>query len=553
MKNLFWEKYTGGGRYPPSREGHSFSYSSALKLWLMFGGVGTQRSNEVFTYDPSTQNWRNVRTTGTAPCERCYHLTWVDDINHKLFLHGGQNVKRDALKDFFVLDLNRMEWTKKFNIKAPSGRVHSAGCKTFDTFYLYGGTSSDIPLCDDIWTFPYTDIDWARPEARWPDWRQVRLSGEVPTGRKGHTICAAVDRLIIFGGITSDSYTSDLYLVEIGNFTCHLLHATGTGPNPRAYHNAALLNSKYMVVFGGVESRKKGVAERVFILNDLFLLDLDNYNWTVPFLGGLCPSRRYGSSMDWGFSSDGKGQLLLVGGLEQTYCGMEVFSLVENEVSSSAQWTQETIEAKTRQKLTTADSTLMEQKKRIIELEEQVYDARDYVAAMQKENQDAVSAFKTEREQAQKQLVQMNMKLDISKNRVQEQNEELQLQAKAAEMLKAKHVLLDKRAEQLELMVKKAESLLITLDASYNEVITLNAGSGFRPLRPDKQTELNSRKKKHQDKLMQVRTRYQDLATQLETLEAQIASKEERLRSLGASDRFDQVDELHDSLEEEDL
>lgn len=474
MKNLFWEKQTGGGRYPPSREGHSFNYSSALKVWLMFGGVATQRSNEVYSYDPSTQNWRNLRTTGSAPCERCYHLAWVDDINHKLFLHGGQNVKRDALKDFFVLDLHQLEWNKKFNIKAPSGRVHAAGCKSFDTFYLYGGMSSDIPLCDDLWTFPYTDIDWARPEARWPDWKQVRLTGEVPIGRKGHTICAAVDRLIIFGGITSESYTNDLYLIESSTNVCHQLHTTGTGPNPRAYHNAALLNSQFMIVFGGVESRKKGVAERVFILNDLYLLDLDSFNWTVPFLGGVCPTRRYGSSMDWGFSSDGKGQLLLVGGLEQTYCGMEVYAIIESEVSSSAQWTQEAVEIKSRQKLSVADTTLMDQKKRIIELEEQVYDARDYVATMQKENQDAAVAFKAGREQAQKELAQLNSRLETSRSRVEEQTEDLKLNCKVAEMLKAKHILLDKRADHLEQMVKKAESLLITLDSSYSEIVALS-------------------------------------------------------------------------------
>lgn len=52
---------------------------------------------------------------------------------------------------------------------------------------------------------------------------------------------------------------------------------------------------------------------------------------------------------------------------------------------------------------------------------------------------------------------------------------------------------------------------------------------------------------------MQVRNRYNDLAQQMEALEAQISAKEERLRILSKSDCFDQVDELHDSLEEEDL
>jgi hypothetical protein len=35
-------------------------------------------------------------------------------------------------------------------------------------------------------------------------------------------------------------------------------------------------------------------------------------------------------------------------------------------------------------------------------------------------------------------------------------------------------------------------------------------------------------------------------------MEAQISTKEDRLRTLSAADCFDQVDELHDSLEEED-
>jgi hypothetical protein len=116
----------------------------------------------------------------------------------------------------------------------------------------------------------------------------------------------------------------------------------------------------------------------------------------------------------------------------------------------------------------------MDHKKRIIELEEQVYDARDYVATMQKDNQDAVVAFKTQREQNQRQLAKLSAALDQSTHRVEEQNAELITYGRAAEMLKTKHSLLDKRADHLEQMVKKAESLLITMDHSYNEILALS-------------------------------------------------------------------------------
>ena len=56
MNSLFWHKLRVQGACPSPREGLSVIYNSRDKVWVAYGGIGERRSNEVFTYDPSTGN-----------------------------------------------------------------------------------------------------------------------------------------------------------------------------------------------------------------------------------------------------------------------------------------------------------------------------------------------------------------------------------------------------------------------------------------------------------------------------------------------------------------
>jgi len=55
----------------------------------------------------------------------------------------------------------------------------------------------------------------------------------------------------------------------------HRAQPRGKGPSPRAFHATAILDNNCIAIFGGVESLREGRAERLNILNDFYILDLE--------------------------------------------------------------------------------------------------------------------------------------------------------------------------------------------------------------------------------------------------------------------------------------
>ena len=125
-------------------------------------------------------------------------------------------------------------------------------------------------------------------------------------------------------------------------------------------------------------------------------------------------------------------------------------------------------------------------------------------------------------------------------------------------MNREKTEVLQKRTEELEDIVKKAESLLITLDHSFNELISLSKvhtdmHPHFKPLSKEKQEEMADRKKKHQDCLVDLRTTYEDQNKVLEELDGEMESLVTTVKRLAEEDQFDREEDLQDSLEDSEL
>ena len=69
---------------------------------------------------------------------------------------------------------------------------------------------------------------------------------------------------------------------------------------------------------------------------------------------------------------------------------------------------------------------------------------------------------------------------------------------------------MNRKIEALEDLVKKAESLLITLDHSLTETISMNLHSNFKGLSKERIEEITERKKKHHETLLKVRSMYEN-------------------------------------------
>jgi hypothetical protein len=55
MKGLVFKKVESGeeGVFPTSREGHTITYIPDKKVYLLFGGISTDRYNDAFSFNSS--------------------------------------------------------------------------------------------------------------------------------------------------------------------------------------------------------------------------------------------------------------------------------------------------------------------------------------------------------------------------------------------------------------------------------------------------------------------------------------------------------------------
>lgn len=161
MKCLFWSTHPGSGtQYPKAREGHTFLYTPWNKQWAVFGGVGLQRFNDVYSLNTSLGSWNQVHPQGELPMPRNNHVSWVDPASQVLFIFGGQGLKREFLYDMQCLNFRRNRWVKLYPVEQPTGRVSAAGCVLGSKFYLFAGASApNDMLNNDLWSFEFARID----------------------------------------------------------------------------------------------------------------------------------------------------------------------------------------------------------------------------------------------------------------------------------------------------------------------------------------------------------------------------------------------------------
>jgi len=207
--------------------------------------------------------------------------------------------------------------------------------ETFVSHCIRMTTASLLTLCGLIASVvssgPYTPADNAafypintlnNPGALFP------LGGDIPSSRVHHTITAASDYLLVYGGYASDgSYLGDINVFHIpsqawsgpivrkqccdaeggnietigadvtGNFNVDTelpyleTGQQGDAPLPRAEHGACVINEE-MFVFGGV-------TELYSYVNDVYKYNPKSVTWAVQdsSVGSSFPQRRAGHAM----------------------------------------------------------------------------------------------------------------------------------------------------------------------------------------------------------------------------------------------------------------
>ena len=182
-KLLQWENTYSidGTTYPISREGHTITYSPFLNSLILFGGINSTRTNDLFLYNLKQKNWQKLQTTGKTPQKRCYQKGFVD--GPYFFIYSGQGDKNRSLSDIFILDLKISKWFKIENREntSPKSRVQTGlVCdRVKKCFYIFGGLNlPSNEFFNDLWRFDYGEVDLERGEVE-GCWKEVFSEGEV--------------------------------------------------------------------------------------------------------------------------------------------------------------------------------------------------------------------------------------------------------------------------------------------------------------------------------------------------------------------------------------
>ena len=103
--------------------------------------------------------------------------------------------------------------------------------------------------------------------------------------------------------------------------TVEQLKIEGPEPTPRALQ-AAVFYKKYIVVFGG-----RNYEEESYCLNDILMLDLNEYKWQPIVVYGFTPSRRWGHAI--GVQKD---SIIIFGGVtENSLASTSIYTLEFNK------------------------------------------------------------------------------------------------------------------------------------------------------------------------------------------------------------------------------
>ena len=270
--------------------------------------AASNEEKEIFSYPAPPARWGHT-------------MTQVD--NGQILVYGGQSFDLNGnpviLSDVHVYDpKNGGSWHKPINCRGEARQWHSAtfipgrqqiiafGGETIDPIggSAKKGKKKDKVITSDTLRVLDTEIMlWYPPAA----------SGDVPTGRSGHTATffPSTNELILFGGVRGSKWLNSVSVLDVTRWIWTSPHISGTAPKPRSYHSATAIGSQKLVVFGG--NNKTSCFNTVHVLeaigenNTTITYDVDRKNsntvgrnpstgwkWSNPTIRGKAPFPRTG-------------------------------------------------------------------------------------------------------------------------------------------------------------------------------------------------------------------------------------------------------------------
>ncbi|KAJ0972690.1 hypothetical protein J5N97_020649 [Dioscorea zingiberensis] len=240
---------------PPPRAFH-VAVSIDCHLFVFGGRSGSKRLGDFWMLDTDIWQWSELTSFGDLPSPREFAAASAIG-NRKIVMYGGWDGKK-WLSDVYILDTISLEWTElSVSGSAPLPRCGHTATMVEKRLLIYGGRGGGGLIMGDLWALK----GLIEEENETPGWTQLKLPGQPPSPRCGHTITSGGHYLLLFGGHGTggwlsryDVYHNDCVILDRVSVQWKRLPTTNEPPPARAYHSMTCIGARYLL-FGGFDGK----------------------------------------------------------------------------------------------------------------------------------------------------------------------------------------------------------------------------------------------------------------------------------------------------------
>ncbi|CAB4380055.1 unnamed protein product [Rhizophagus irregularis] len=277
---LKWHDLTNINNIPPFKYAAATKGGANNKILFLYGGIGLNNeslNNLVYTFDTQNNILLTPTVTGIPPNGKV-SITSVIDYNGLIYLFGGHSKELNIYtNDMFILDSINLSCKNVSSINAPSPRVEYGAVFLPNKNIIYiGGYNENVGVFALNEVYLYNTIN--------DTWTTQKTYGSIPSARYSISSVLSLDnqKIIIYGGygptlLQSINPENSLYVLNISNFNWYI-PKVGKMPPTRAFHKSVLIENYMVITFG------KGYTQETD--KDILLLDISNdneYIWKTSF------------------------------------------------------------------------------------------------------------------------------------------------------------------------------------------------------------------------------------------------------------------------------
>ncbi|XP_021731470.1 rab9 effector protein with kelch motifs-like [Chenopodium quinoa] len=257
-KLWFQPECTGGGsdgQVGPSPRAFHVAVAIDCHMFIFGGRSGAKRLGDFWVLDTDIWQWSELSGFGDLPPARDFAAA-APIGNQKIVMCGGWDGKK-WLSDVYVLDTISLEWTElSISGTVPPARCGHSATMVEKRLLVYGGRGSS-GIVGDFWALKGI----IEEENETPGWTQLKLPGQAPSSRCGHSVTSRGHYLLLFGGHGTggwlsryDIYYNDCIILNRVSVQWKQLPTSNECPPARAYHSMTLIGSRYLL-FGGFDGK----------------------------------------------------------------------------------------------------------------------------------------------------------------------------------------------------------------------------------------------------------------------------------------------------------